>query len=160
MNPPVQPFRIAPVRGAGELAQVRALFEEYWNSFGFTPCFQNFGQELDGLPGLYAPPEGRLALAWEAEEPAGCIALRRLDERRAEAKRLYVRPAFRGRHLGRALMEWVIAEARAAGYEELVGDTMPVMQQALALYDRMGFQRTAPYAGQEKTGAISIRFEL
>jgi ribosomal protein S18 acetylase RimI-like enzyme len=57
-------------------------------------------------------------------------------------------------------MEWVIAEARAAGYEELVGDTMPVMQQALALYDRMGFQRTAPYAGQEKTGAISIRFEL
>ncbi|MGB8259332.1 MAG: hypothetical protein WCE75_03230, partial [Terracidiphilus sp.] len=88
--------RIAPVVSAGDLDQVRALFQEYWDSFGFTPCFQDFGAELAGLPGRYAPPEGRLALAWIGPDPAGCVALRRLSTRSAEAKRLFVRPAFRG----------------------------------------------------------------
>jgi GNAT superfamily N-acetyltransferase len=133
--------QIAPVETAEAIAAVRLLLEEYWNSFGFTPCFQNFGEELEGLPGAYAPPGGRLALATADDQPAGCIALRRVDSDHAEAKRLYVRPAFRSLGLGRALMEWVVAEARAAGYREIVGDTMPVMRDALALYERMGFER-------------------
>ena len=140
-------WKIAPVETAEALVAVRILLEEYWNSFGFTPCFQNFGDELAGLPGAYAPPAGRLALATVDDQSArgqaaGCIALRRVDSHHAEAKRLYVRPAFRGVGLGRALMEWVMAEARAAGYREIVGDTMPVMRDALALYERMGFERT------------------
>ncbi len=135
-------WQIEPVETVEAIAAVRTLLEEYWNSFGFTPCFQNFGDELAGLPGAYAPPGGRLALATSGGQLAGCIALRRVDSDHAEAKRLYVRPAFRGLGLGRALMEWVIAEARAAGYTEIVGDTMPVMRDALALYDRMGFERT------------------
>jgi putative acetyltransferase len=133
---------IVPVEGPGALKTVQVLFEEYWQSFGFTPCFQNFGEELAGLPGAYAPPTGRLALALVDGQPAGCIALRRVDAGRAEPKRLYVRPAFRGHGLGRALLEWAMNEARAAGYKELVGDTMPVMKDALTLYDRMGFERT------------------
>ncbi len=138
-------WQILPVAGESDLAAVRALFQEYWNSFGFTPCFQNFGDELAGLPGAYAPATGRLALVrvktesgWG--EPAGCVALRRVDDRRAEPKRLYVRPGYRGIGLGRALLEWVMNEARAAGYFELVGDTMPQMSQALALYRQMGFE--------------------
>jgi putative acetyltransferase len=134
--------RIVPVEGPAALDMVRTLFEEYWQSFGFTPCFQNFGEELAGLPGAYAPPSGRLALAFIDGQAAGCVALRCVDARRAEPKRLYVRPAFRGYGLGRVLLEWVMNEARAAGYAELVGDTMPVMKDALALYDRMGFERT------------------
>ena len=136
---------------------MRLLLEEYWNSFGFTPCFQNFGDELAGLPGAYAPPGGRLALATINDQPAGCIALRRVDADHAEAKRLYVRPAFRGQGLGRALMEWVMAEARAAGYREIVGDTMPVMRDALALYERMGFERagTAPPVQATPSAQIS-----
>lgn len=153
-------FEITPVEGSAALREVRTLMEEYWNSFGFTPCFQNFSEELAGLPGSYAPPHGRLALARLTGEIAGCVALRRLDNLRAEAKRLYVRPVFRGHGLGRALLEWVIAEARAAGYNELLGDTMPVMAEALALYRRMGFERTEPYAGQDASGAIPIRLKL
>lgn len=157
---PAIPFAVVPVEGAAELAMVRGLMQEYWGSFGFTPCFQNYSEELAGLPGSYSPPDGRLALAWADSEAAGCIALRRLDTGRAEAKRLYVRPGFRGRGLGRGLMEWVIREARAAGYDELVGDTMPVMGEALALYERMGFERAEPYAGQAASGAIPIRLKL
>ena len=142
------------------LQQARSLFEEYWASFGFTPCFQNFAEEVAALPGDYVPPDGRLALALVDGEPAGCAALRRFDSLRGEAKRLYVRPAFRGLGMGRELLQWVIAEARRAGYRELVGDTMPVMVQALTLYDRMGFERTGPYAADPTPGAIFLRLRL
>lgn len=161
MDAPTKPVpRIHPVEGPEALAQVRTLFEEYWQSFGLTPCFQNFGDEVAGLPGRYAPPRGRLAIAWIGEEPAGCIALRPFDERRGEAKRFYVRPAFRGHGLGRALLEWLIAQARAIGYAELVADTLPVMRDALALYARTGFERTVPYAGQDADRIVCLRMVL
>jgi putative acetyltransferase len=134
-------MRIEPVESVEALETVSVLLKEYWESFGFTPCFQNFGEELAGLPGAYARPAGRLALARVGGEAAGCVALRRVDALRAEPKRLYVRPAFRGYGLGKALLQWVMNEARAEGYQELIGDTMPVMGEALALYDRMGFER-------------------
>ena len=153
-------FEVLPAEGAAALEIVRALMQEYWNSFGFTPCFQNFAQELAGLPGSYALPEGRLALAWVDGDAAGCIALRRFDSHRAEAKRLYIKPAYRRRGVGHALLQWVIVEARKAGYRELVGDTMPEMQEALALYDRMGFERCNPYSGQDVSGTIPIRLKL
>ncbi len=153
-------MQIVPVAGAESLAQVRALFEEYWESFGFTPCFQGFGDEVASLPGRYATPSGRLALALVDGQPAGCIALRALSASQGEVKRLYLRPGFRGRGLGRALLQWIIAEARAIGYGELVCDTMPTMTDALALYDRAGFVRTGPYSPDPSPGAVYLRLEL
>ncbi|MGC9946871.1 MAG: GNAT family N-acetyltransferase [Bryobacteraceae bacterium] len=153
-------MQIVSATAPEQLATVRQLFEEYWQSFGFTPCFQNFAAEVAGLPGYYAPPAGRLALALDSGEPAGCIALRPLDASRAEAKRLYVRPRFRGRGAGLALLLWVIGEARAAGYREMMGDTMPVMQRALAMYARLGFEQTGPYAPDATPGAIYLRLAL
>jgi len=153
-------MRIQAVASAADEETVRELFEEYWRSFGFTPCFQGFAEEVAGLPGKYAPPAGRLALALEVDGVAGCVALRRVDERRAEAKRLYVRPAFRGRGIGAALLEYIIEEARAAGYAELVGDTMPVMAEALELYKRRGFEITGPYSAEPTPGAVYIRLRL
>jgi GNAT superfamily N-acetyltransferase len=152
--------RIVLAESEEHLRQVRTLFEEYWNSFGFAPCFQGFGDEVAALPGQYARPSGRLALSLVNGAPAGCIALRRIDARRAEAKRLYVQPAFRGQGLGRALLEWLIVEARAAGYTELCGDTMPVMHEALAMYRRMGFERIEPYLAAPTPGAICLRLAL
>src|ERR1700730_10351399 len=134
-------MHIRPVETSAQVDEVRQLFEEYSAAFGFTPCFQNFDAELAGLPGRYAPPDGRLALAMVEGSAAGCVALRRFDAQLAEAKRLYVRPLFRGRGIGRALMDWVIFEARAAGYREIVGDTLPGMHTALEMYHRMGFAR-------------------
>lgn len=153
-------MNILPAATPERMATVRQLFEEYWQSFGFTPCFQNFAGEVAGLPGYYAPPRGRLALVLVGDEAAGCIALRPWDEIRAEAKRLYVRPAFRGQGIGLALLQWVIGEARAAGYREIVGDTMPVMERALTIYDRLGFERTGPYAADATPGAIYLRLPL
>jgi GNAT superfamily N-acetyltransferase len=145
---------------ADALESVRALFQEYWASFGFTPCFQNFDAELAGLPGKYAPPYGRLLLATVSGQPAGCIALRRFDQTRGEVKRLYVRPQFRGGGLGEALMNALAAEARAIGYAELIADTIPkVMATALAMYERLGFEHTGPYSN-ETPEAQHIRLRL
>jgi putative acetyltransferase len=139
---------------------VRELFQEYWTSFGFTPCFQGFETEVATLPGKYAPPRGRLLLAKIDGAPVGCVALRRFDKTRGEMKRMYVRPAFRGRKLGEALVEALAKEARDIGYSELIADTIPnVMATALAMYERLGFERIAPYSN-ETPGALHIRLRL
>ena len=145
---------------ADAIESVRALFQEYWASFGFTPCFQNFDSELGALPGKYAPPHGRLFFATVNGHPAGCVALRRFDQTRGEVKRLYVRPQFRGSGLGKALMNTLAAEARAIGYSELIADTIPdVMRTALAMYERLGFERIEPYSN-ETPEAQHIRLRL
>jgi putative acetyltransferase len=151
---------IVHVETAAELAQVRELFEEYWRSFGFTPCFQNFSGELAALPGDYVRPDGRLALATIEGQAAGCAALRRIDAARCEFKRLYVRPQFRGLRLGRELLAWIVEEAKAAGYRQVLCDTMPVMGEALAMYERAGFERIDPYSDHPTPGAIFLRLLL
>lgn len=148
---------IQVVQTPQELEEVRTLFLEYWDSFGFAPCFQGFEDEVAALPGAYAPPGGRLALGRVDGELAGCVALRRLDDSRCEAKRLYVRVAHRSTGLGRALLEWLLGEARGAGYREIYADTMPVMERALAMYERHGFVRTAPYLAKPSPGAICLK---
>jgi putative acetyltransferase len=153
-------MEIMPAASDVQLEQVRSLLEEYWMTFGFPASFQNFAEEVAGLPGNYAPPAGRLALALIGDEPAGCAAFRQLDERRCEAKRLFVRPQFRGCGLGGALLAWLIAEAQHAGYAEMLGDTMPVMTRALEMYERLGFERTGPYAAEPTPGAIFLRLRL
>jgi len=151
---------IIPAESADQVAEVRNLFEEYWNEFGFTPCFQNFAAELAGLPGAYHPPDGRLAIAFIDGVAAGCVALRRFDDGRCEFKRLYVRPAFRARRVGRALLDWVIGEARSLGYRELLADTLPVMASALQMYDRAGFERIAPYGAVSTPDTVYLRLKL
>ena len=149
-------MNIAEAVSAEDLLHVRRLFEEYWDSFGFTPCFQDFGTEVAGLPGSYAPPGGALGLLTVDGRPAGCVALRRFDQSRGEFKRLYVRPEFRGLGAGRKLMEWILAKAAQLGYCQVVADTMPQMTEALAMYDRAGFQRTGPYGSHPTPGAIYL----
>ena len=138
---------------------IRELWTAYWDDLGFTPCFQGFESELASLPGRYAPPSGRLLLALEGDQPAGAVAFRALDLTTCEAKRLYVARAFRGRGIGDALMHRLFDEARAAGYSRIVGDTMPVMATALAMYDRLGFRRIDGYPGATE-GAIAIEYDL
>ena len=129
------------------IEQARSLFLEYGSSLGFSLCFQSFDEELKNLPGPYGPPSGRLLLARYAGHAAGCVALRKLETGICEMKRLYVRPADRGKGLGRLLVERIIAEARAIGYERMRLDTIQsAMKDAIALYRRMGFKEIAPYS--------------
>ena len=144
-----------------QVSQVRELFLEYAQSLGFSLCFQNFDKELAGLPGDYASPDGRLLLAEHENQLAGCVALHRLEPGICEMKRLYLRPQFRGKRLGRALADSIITEARQIGYQRMRLDTVePVMKDAVAMYRRIGFREIAPYCQNPIAGALYMELEL
>jgi ribosomal protein S18 acetylase RimI-like enzyme len=153
---------IARVAGPGaQLEAVRALFLEYAQSLGFSLCFQGFDEELRALPGMYAPPRGRLLLATGDESPAGCVGLHEWDAGIAEMKRLYVRSAFRGRGLGRVLTDAALTDARALGYRSVRLDTIPsLMQPAIALYRELGFREIPPYRDNPISGALYLELRL
>jgi GNAT superfamily N-acetyltransferase len=143
------------------IEEARSLFLEYGSSLGFSLCFQSFDEELKNLPGAYGPPSGRLLLVRYGEDAAGCVALRRLELNICEMKRLYVRPDYRGLGLGRMLVERVIAEARSIGYARMRLDTVAsAMEDAIALYRRMGFQEIAPYSAIPIEGALWMELLL
>jgi putative acetyltransferase len=144
-----------------QIAQARALFEEYGASLGFSLCFQSFDKELAGLPGDYAPPSGRLLLAYVDGQPAGCVALHRHDGDAAEMKRLYVQPGFRGYNLGRQLLDRLLVEAQSLGYASVRLDTIPsVMAKAVQLYRDYGFREIAAYRPNPMEGALYMELRL
>lgn len=104
-----------------------------------------FDAEVAGLPGKYGRPAGRLLLASLDGRPAGCVALRSLGEGSSEMKRMFVYPEFRGRGVGKALAVRLLDEARSAGYRTMRLDTGVRQLEAIALYERLGFTRIAPY---------------
>lgn len=154
MRSPVVQVRVPA--NAEELAQVRQLMRGFvaWHrerhlqdvdliDAYFDPAA--FEEELESLPGKYAPPSGRLLLATVDREPAGCVALRGIDRETCEMKRMFVSPEHQGRGVGRALGEAVIDAARTAGYRLMRLDTSHRQAEAMALYRRLGFSETAPY---------------
>ena len=153
-------MRLTHVETEEQVGQARTLFQEYSDATGVDLCFQNFAQELASLPGDYAPPSGRLIIAYDGEEAAGCVALRKVDDAVCEMKRLYVRPAFRGTGLGRTLAEHIVTEARAIGYERMRLDTLPTMRSAIALYRTLGFKEIEPYRFNPVEGTLYMELEL
>ena len=141
-------------------AVAHELFLEYAAQLGHDLCFQNFEEELAALPGIYTSPAGGLLLATIGDEYAGCVALRGVDQIICEMKRLYVRPPFRRRGLGRRLAEEVIIRARAAGYEHMRLDTLRSMELARALYHSLGFSEIAPYYHNPIEDAVFYELNL
>lgn len=123
----------------------RDLFREYAQAIATDLEYQGFAAELAALPEPYVPPQGALLIAHAGADIAGCVALRPLDDRTGEMKRLYVRPAYRSLGLGKRLVEAVIHAAREAGFSELRLDTLPNMASAQALYRQLGFVEIPPY---------------
>lgn len=139
---------------------VRELFLEYSASVGVNFCFQGFAEEVANLPGQYARPAGRLFVALEEGCAAGCGALRRLDEQTCEMKRLYVRPAYRGKGTGRKLIDALMSSAREIGYERMRLDTLPSMTRAIALYRALGFREIPPYWRNPVPGVLFFECDL
>lgn len=157
-------IELATADSAPQMDEARTIFREYAAGLGVDLCFQNFEEELAGLPGEYAAPRGALLLARVDGALAGCCALRPLDSadypNAAEMKRLYVRKAFRGFGLGRQLAEAVLDVARQAGYDCVLLDTLDDMEAARALYEDLGFEDIPPYYHNPIAGAHYLKADL
>ncbi len=146
--------------GREDLPEVILLFKEYAASLDFELSFQNFDLELANLPGEYRAPQGRLLLAFWDEQVAGCVALRKLNAQVCEMKRLYVRSSFRARKIGKSLAETIIQEARKMGYSAMRLDTVPSMDRARSLYEKLGFRKIPPYRHNPIPGALYLELDL
>lgn len=155
-------MKIVQAQSPTEIQHIRELFAEYVAWLGINLCFQNYDKELAELPGDYAPPAGRLLLVLADDgTAAGCAALRSLDGGACEMKRLFVRPAFRGQHLGRQLAKRILDDARALGYERIRLDTLPgKMDRAIEMYRQFGFKDIAPYYHNPVAGAAFMELEF
>ena len=169
MRPPdlsagAAPTGAATIRVAAtqpDIARARSLFVEYARWLNVDLCFQGFDRELDGLPGAYAPPSGRLLVAGDQGSAFACIALRPVGAAGVgEVKRLYVQPERRGEGWGRRLVDAVLAEARGIGYRELKLDTLDWMSAARALYEQVGFAACEPYYVNPLPGVVYMSLRL
>ena len=143
------------------------LYEEYGAMrletdpvFARSLAQQNYDEEILHLEEKYAPPKGQIYLVFVDGELAGCVGMKPSDDSHAELKRLYVRPAFRGRNLGETLTRRIMDDARKAGYRYLRLDTLPGLKSALKLYRRLGFREIDPYYDCLVPGTIFMEIEL
>jgi ribosomal protein S18 acetylase RimI-like enzyme len=144
------------IERAADMRLVREMLEEYGRSTNVDLSFQDFDLELVTLPYEYDP----ILIAWSDDAAAGCVALRPIDAKTCEMKRLYVRPEFRGNAIGPALAREIIAEAKKRGYARMRLDTLPSMQNAIALYESLGFKDIAPYRFNPIPGTRYLELEL
>lgn len=148
-------------------AEIRTLFSEYTamliagdSSFQEYLALQNYEEELRFLHRKYGLPAGRLYLAFYDGEAAGCIGLRKLDERNCEMKRLYVRPAFRGKQIGGRLIQQIVDDAREIGYSHMLLDTLPFLESALRMYRAYGFYEIPSYNDSPMSASVYMRLDL
>ena len=155
-------FTIRPAISDAHLVAVGRLLEAYAASLPIDLSHESFADEVKGLPGEYAPPEGALLLALNpAGEAVGCVGLRPLPKRSAcEMKRLYVAPAGRGHGVGKALGAAIIREAKDCRYSTMYLDTLPGMDAAQSLYRNLGFEQTSPYYHSHVRGMHFYRLEI
>ena len=147
-------LRIKRARSKREIEEIRALFREYEEFLKVDLSFQSFEEELASLPGNYFPPDGDLLISFDGERAVGCVALCGIDESICEMKRLYVRPEARGRGLGKRLAQEIIEISKDLDYSLIRLDTLDRLEQAVNLYEDLGFIKIAPYYENPLSGVI------
>ncbi len=142
------------------ISNAKTLIQEYARSLEFDLDFQNFDRELDQFPGQYSPPQGCLYLAYDQNQPIGCVAIRNLEKGVCEMKRLYVKPIHRSKKAGRLLALAAIQAAKTMGYQRMRLDTLESMHSANRLYRSLGFNTIQPYRHNPLQGAIYMELDL
>ncbi len=136
------------------------LFEAYAAGLGIDLKFQKFDHELQALPQMYGPPQGELFLIENESVFIGCTAIRQLDDATCELKRMFIRPAFRGQHLGNELMEAAFEKARQLGYKTMRLDSLRRLVAAVKLYQKFGFVEISPYNFNPENDVVYFEKEI
>ncbi|MDO4512729.1 MAG: GNAT family N-acetyltransferase [Lachnospiraceae bacterium] len=159
--------KIQIVPGYDYPQEIKELFSEYTQmliegdpSFQQYLDIQHYDEEVKHLETKYGKPYGRLYLAYCDNKVAGCIGLRKIDSQNCEMKRLYVRPQFRGNHIGNQLIQTIIEDARKIGYSHMLLDTLPFLQNAVHMYQTYGFYEIESYNDSPMDTSIYMKLDL
>lgn len=153
-------MKFVHVNSPENIKVAKELFTEYATSLEINLDFQDFERDFQDLPGEYAPPFGRLILAYYNKLSAGCVALKKLTNEICEMKRLYVKPEFRGKGIGKKLTEKIIYEAKGIGYLKMRLDTISSMKPAITIYRSFGFYEIEPYYDNPVKEALYFELDL
>jgi ribosomal protein S18 acetylase RimI-like enzyme len=154
-------LQIVIAESGSQLEQIRSLFKEYSSIPGIGVCLQTFDSELASLPGIYAPPEGKLLLAVDEGRAVGCVGIRKFEEGICEMRRLFVRREARGLRAGRKLAKAALEDAIKLNYKKINLETLPeLMPEAVSLYKSLGFKTVDSYYGEAKEGAAYMSRDL
>ncbi len=145
---------------ASEYAAAASMFRAYAADININLDFQHFEEELSDLPKMYGPSQGGIILALEQEAVIGCVAIRSINEREGELKRMYIDPAHRHRGLGKILLQKALQLAGNCQYERVKLDTLNYMSAAIHLYRQAGFYEIAPYYGNPINEAVYFEIEM
>jgi carbonic anhydrase len=121
------------------------LIMEYVSWLGFDLAFQNFDQEMAGLPVMYNPQDGGLFIAYLQGKPVGISGLRRFSATDAEVKRMFVKDEAKGMGIGKQLLRKCIETAKTLKYKSIKLDTAAFMHAAIKLYTDHGFVEIPAY---------------
>jgi GNAT superfamily N-acetyltransferase len=138
----------------------RKLFEEYAASLNFNLCFQGFTEELNQLDQQYNAPTGALIIAYVNTHAVAAVGIRQFELQKAELKRMYTQPNYRGQKIGYTLLVKAINIAIELGYKQLLLDTLPEMKAAIKLYEDSGFLIIDPYRYNPFDSAIYMAKDL
>ena len=146
---------------------VREIFTEYTDmliagdsKFKEYLQIQNYDEELDHIELKYGLPYGRLYLLYCDGILAGCVGLRKIDDKNCEMKRLFVRPQFRGKHIGEYLVKKIIEDAKEIGYKHMLLDTLPFLDKAIHIYIKYGFYNIPCYNDSPIETTIYMKLDL
>lgn len=160
-------MRIEIKEGYEYKEEIISLFNEYTQilingnaEFGAYLKKQNYARETENLEGKYGRPYGRLYIVFFDGNPAGCIALRKIDNLNCEMKRLYVKPRYRGNGIGALLVKHIITEAEEIGYKHILLDTLPFLKRAIAMYKAYGFYEIESYNNSPMDTLIYLKYDL
>lgn len=165
---------LIPANAVAHREQLLALNVEYmqWNSEQLLAMFNIRFADVTGMevPDYVEqhidkacgepPPNGCFYLLEVDGQAAGMGGLRKIGPGLCELKRVYVRPQFRGRDLGAAILNQVLADAKAFGFSSMRLDSGPFMQAAHKLYRAHGFVDRAPYPEAEVPAALHDRWHF
>ena len=153
-------MQLVPVQTDDDAEEAADLVREYVARLGLGAHNEGLEAELAAFLDHYGPPGGCFLLARAGMDVLGGGGFRRRSPDVCEMRRLYVRPAARGRHLGRGLVAALVGTARRLGYRTMVLDTLPWMTEAQGLYRAFGFREIPAYYPSPLPDALYFGLDL
>ena len=149
-----------PALTEDDFDNAKQLFQEYALSIGINLEFQQFEKELQIIKEMYGPPSGGIILVKSDENFMGCIGIRKISDTVGEIKRMYIKPAYQKRGLGRELLYKALELAKSCGYNTIRLDTLQDMVPAIRLYKEAGFYEIPAYYFNPMATAVYFEKQL